>query len=365
MKYRLYGHQEPVGGSFIPNPLPPSNPPFTLNSQLTNLYGTTMLRLGELNEMSLRLPNLHRFIKAYVIKEALLSSEIEGIHTTLLDVFTHPFSSLKPKKETLLILNYTKALNAALESKLPISNRFILTIHKTLMQSTSHADPGNYRKVAVRVGDLIPPRADKIMDLMADLECFINEDQSLPALIKAGLAHVQFETIHPFLDGNGRVGRLLIVLMLMESGLLKEPILYPSYYFKKHRLAYYQHLDKVRSEGDFEGWIEFFLTAIAASSEDAYQKAKAIEKLENDIQKTIHTNNKFYKKQLLANHAIQLLFQYPIIGVGDLAKHLNKTYNTTHHLINHFTQLGWLSEITEQKRNKLYRFAPYLKLLDQ
>jgi Fic family protein len=246
---------------FIPYDLPPINPHLDFNDEIVTLYGETSFALGQLNEMSLRLPDPKRFIKAYVIKEAMLSSSIEGINTTLAEVFSLNFSDTKINKDTQLVLNYTQALASALEmlqkKGLPLVNRVILKAHEVLLSNgeSAKSDPGNFRKQSVKVGELVPPPATMIADLMSGLEKFINEPSSLPCLIKAGLAHVHFEIIHPFLDGNGRIGRLLIVLMLIDSRLISLPIIYPSYYFKKYHLEYYQKLDMVRTHGDYEGWI--------------------------------------------------------------------------------------------------------------
>jgi len=366
---RISGTYEVFGNlrHFIPNPLPPQNPPLELTGELATLYGEAMQKLGQLNEIALRLPNVERFIKAYVIKEALLSSAIEGIHTTLVDVFTQPLLSTKPNKETQLVLNYTKALGVALnmmqKQGLPLASRVILAAHEALMQmgSGDQANPGHYRKQAVRIGNLIPAPAPQVPKLMSDLEKYINNlDTSynmLPALIKAGLVHVQFETIHPFLDGNGRIGRLLIVLMLIDSKILSVPIIYPSYYFKKHHFEYYNRLSAVETQGDFENWIHFYLKAIEASSFDAYQRAKEIEQLEFDI--------KAQKIHGLTDQMVSCLFQSPVISITELANKLQKSYNTAKQLIDLFVKNGLLTPITEQKRNKLYRFDPYLSLLEK
>jgi Fic family protein len=356
---------------FVPHPLPPSNPPFQFNAEIMTLYGEASFSLGKLNEMAQRLPDPKRFIKAYVIKEALLSSAIEGIHTTLLDVFKEALTESKPNKETQLVLNYTKSLDIALsmikDEGLPLVSRVILSAHKALMSlgEGDKATPGQYRKQSVRVGELIPPPAPHIPELMADLEKYIQQDSGLPPLIKAGLAHVQFETIHPFLDGNGRIGRLLIVLMLIDGGLLQIPILYPSYYFKKHHLEYYQRLDRVRTQGDFEGWIAYYLRAIRDSSLDAHRRAKEIEHLENDLKALIQTDPKFSKMRETALSGLNILFQMPIMGIKEMSLGIGKAYNTAHNIIMHFMDLGIVSENKEQKRNKLYRFDPYLKLLEK
>lgn len=356
---------------FVPHLLPPSNPPFQFNAEIMTLYGEASFSLGKLNEMAQRLPDPKRFIKAYVIKEALLSSAIEGIHTTLLDVFKEALTKSKPNKETQLVLNYTKSLDIALsmikDEGLPLVSRVILSAHKALMSlgEGDKATPGQYRKQSVRVGELIPPPAPHIPELMTDLEKYIHQDSGLPPLIKAGLAHVQFETIHPFLDGNGRIGRLLIVLMLIDGGLLQIPILYPSYYFKKHHLEYYQRLDRVRTQGDFEGWIAYYLRAIRDSSLDAYRQAKEIEHLENDLKALIQTDPKFSKMRETALSGLNILFQMPIMGIKEMSLGIGKAYNTAHNIIMHFMDLGIVSENNDQKRNKLYRFDPYLKLLEK
>ncbi|MCP5468843.1 MAG: Fic family protein [Deltaproteobacteria bacterium] len=370
---RKTGYYEALGDTsyFIPYSLPPKDPKIDISGELALLYGESMHRLGLLSEMAERLPDLNRFIKAYVIKEALLSSAIEGIHTTIQEVYTQSLEPNKAKKETQLVLNYTVSLELALklieEESLPIVSRVILSSHEALMRlgEGDQASPGQYRKQAVRVGEHVPPPASQVIELMSELEKFINTDQSLPPLIQAGLAHVQFEIIHPFLDGNGRIGRLLIVLMLIKHRLLLAPIIYPSYFFKKNHAEYYQRLDAVRTKGDFEGWIVFYLEAIRESAHDAYQRVKDIEKLEKDIRKKIKSSPSFQRTQESAFQALNYLFQKPIMSISDLASHLGKSYNTSHHLISSFIELGFLEEISEQKRHKLFRFSLYLNLLEK
>lgn len=370
---RKTGSYEKLGNIeyFIPTPIPPREPSLDLNSEIITVYGEAMHGLGQLNEMAERLPDLTRFIKAYAIKEALLSSAIEGIHATLIDVLKAPLTTHKTSKETQLVLNYTLALDAALNlvhtQGLPIVSRVILSAHKALMENGDgdKANPGQYRQQAVRVGNLIPPPASRVQDLIADLEKFINEDNSLPPLIKAGLAHIQFETIHPFLDGNGRIGRLLIVLMLVDSGLLKAPILYPSYYFKKNHLEYYQRLDGVRTHGDFEGWILFYLKAIKESCIDAHKRALEIELLEKELRQDILTDRSSPKTQEARLQALTVLFQSPIINTTELAKRINKSYNVANNIISYFIEYEILEKMDQQKRKKLYRFTNYIKLLEK
>ena len=366
---RKTGRYETLGSItyFIPHSLPPQNPPLALDSQATTLYGEAMLELGKLDEMSKRLPDINRFIKAYIIKEALLSSSIEGIHTTLLDVFTQPLLASKPCKETELVINYVTAVNIAVsmiqKRKLPITVRVMLSAHRALMGDGS--DPGRYRKQAVRVGNLVAPPPLQIPELMAELEHYINSDDMLPPLIKAGLAHVQFETIHPFLDGNGRIGRLLIVLILLQRKLLSTPVLYLSYYFKKHHLEYYQRLDNVRTQGDFEGWIVFYLTAIRDSSSDAYRRAQEIEALEKKLVELILNHKCFNKMKDTALNALSILFSWPVISVKELSLQLDRSYNTAHRVISNFIELGLLTEETQQKRGRLFMFKVYLEILEK
>lgn len=370
---RITGIYEKLGelNFFIPDPLPPVNPQLILDPEIMELYGKAMHSLGQLNEMAQRLPDLERFNKAYVVKEALLSSAIEGIHTTLLDVFTPPMPQEQRNKDTQLVFNYTKSLDAALEMILvqgmPITSRVILEAHEVLMSAGegNRASPGRYRQQTVRVGELIPPPAPKVLALIGDLEKFINTDQTMPALLKAGLAHVQFETIHPFLDGNGRIGRLLIVLMLIDNKLLSAPIIYPSYYFKKHHMEYYRCLDRVRLEGDFEGWIRFYLEAIYQSASDAWRRAKDIETLALNIHHQLLNSKVGFKNNEQKNNLISILFQSPVINIREFSDKLQRSYNSTAKIISQLIDFGVLQEITEQKRNKLFKFKTYLDLLEK
>jgi Fic family protein len=369
---REIGVYQKLGGInyFIPHPLSLIHPSLKMSAEMLSLYGETSFALGQLNEMSQRLPDPKRFIKAYVIKEALLSSAIEGIHTTLLEVFTHSLGDVKLSKDTQLVLNYTHALDIALhmllEEQLPLVSRVILKAHEALMNTGGDkATPGYFRKQSVRVGELVPPPATEVANLMSGLEKYINEPSDLPSLIKAGLVHVHFETIHPFLDGNGRIGRLLIVLMLLKGGLLKLPILYPSYYFKKHHLEYYQRLDQVRTHGDFEGWVIYYLKAIRESAIDAHTRAKEIEGLENTLKEFIQTDASFTKMRGTANAVLELLFTQPITGIVEMSEKLGKAYNTVQNILKVFVRYDLVSENIIHKRHKLYRFEPYLQLIEK
>jgi Fic family protein len=370
---RITGRYETIGDTryFIPDPLPPHDPPLLLDAETIALYGEAMLELGKINEMTTRLPDIERFIKAYVIKEAVLSSSIEGIHTTLLDVFTQPLVEAKPSKNTQIVMNYTKALSVALtmiKEGFPITSRVILKAHEALMRTGEgdKSDPGRYRRQSVKVGNLIPPLPPLVPELMSQLEQYINAEDTLPPLIKAGLVHVQFEEIHPFLDGNGRIGRLLIVLMLVEKGILVEPMLYPSYYFRKHQSEYYQWLDRVRTHGDFEGWIKFYLTAMRDSTIDAYRRAKDIEALGEELRQIILDQKQFSVKMCQTRlRALAIIFSYPVISVNALSKQLGVSYNTANQVISDFIKLGFLVKETQQKRGRLFTFKQYLEVLER
>lgn len=366
-KYQSLG----ANNHFIPHPLPPSNPPLEITPELINLYGDASFALGQLNEMSLRLPNVTRFIKAYVIKEALLSSAIEGINTTLIEVFTHSLDSVNISKNTQSVLNYTYALELAVklltQEEMPVVNHVILAAHEALMSvgEGKKASPGAFRKQSVKVGNLVPPPANEIPQLMSSLEKYINEDLDTPPIIKAGLVHVHFETIHPFLDGNGRIGRLLIVLMLISNNILNLPILYPSYYFKKSHAEYYHRLDKVRTEGDFEGWIKYYLNIIKDSANDAYKRAKEIEKLEHNLKSFITNDEKFFRIRETAMLCLDFLFFQPIAGISEISQGIGKSYNTVSNVITQFIETNLVIENTNNKRNKVYKFQPYLEVLDK
>ncbi|MCL4380022.1 Fic family protein [Candidatus Dependentiae bacterium] len=368
---RITGRYQSLGNLtfFIPENLPPKKPPLELAGELAELYAATLQAITRLNEMAEHIPNAQRFIKAYIIKEAMLSSAIENINTTMVDVFTETLASGSQHytKETQLILNYDRALHAAVQlirdQQMPITTRLICQTHAMIMNGESHA--GTFRQQTVRVGQLIPAPPQEIPALMAALETFMNTNNELPPLIQAGLAHVQFETIHPFLDGNGRMGRMLIILMLIESTTLTTAILYPSYAFKKRQTEYYQYLDRVRTQSDFEGWIRYYLQAMQESAIDAYQRTGKIQQLDEEIRTRITTEKQFSRIQSSALEALSLLFELPVINSNALATRMACSYNTAAKLISLLVDAKLLQEITGYKRNKLYQFKPYLELLER
>jgi len=368
---RETGIYETIGEQkyFVPNKFPPE-PPLNLDHETVELYGYAMQQLGKLEEMMLRVPNNRRFLNSYIAKEALLSSEIEGIHTTLVDVLGYTVNAEKPKEDnTRLVCNYIDALNYAItmvrDDGFPIVSRVIRDSHRVLLSSTSDGNdnPGEFRRLPVRVGKLIPPPAHRIEGLIVSLEQFINNPGDLPPLMKAGVAHVQFETVHPFLDGNGRIGRLLIVLMLIQSGLISQPLLYPSYYFKKNRSEYYARLDSVRTQGDWEGWNKYYLRAIVESSIDALRRAKEIEELVNATHEQVVANTGRNTKTAVM--LARLLCQYPVMSITDIAERLDKSYDTAKRLVDVFVKLKILSSLDNKKRNKVYQYNAYIDILEK
>ena len=377
---RKTGTYETLGNLnyFIPDALPPAHPPLMMTPEISELYHEAMKSIEKLHAISKQIPDQKRFIKSYIIKEALLSSAIEGIHTTLIDVFTHTQNTFSSKinKSTQLVVNYVQALDVAINmmnhDNLPISSRIMCAAHQALLSGKEgdYAAPGIYRKQTVKVADLVPAPAQKISELMSDLEKYINEDDTLPVLIKAGLVHLQFETIHPFLDGNGRIGRLLIMLMLIDGKLLDSPVLYISYYFKKYHLEYYQALDRVRTHGDFEGWISYYLQAVHKSSLDAHTRTLKIENLELKLTILLQSDPQFSRNPQIACAVLKFLFANPVTTVSHVSQDINKAYNTTQKIIIKFIELGILSEKIapadqKNKRSKFYQFDTYLTLLQE
>lgn len=365
---RISGEYLLGDNNFIPMPLPPKNPEVEIKGDILELYGDAMLKLGRLNEMVHRIPDKDRFLKAYILKESILTSDIEGIHTTILEVLSLPYGSSVNDKNTQLVVNYSYALEHAISmiknQNFPIVARVLKEAHaKLLLGKGDHSAPGDFRKQQVKVGSLLPAPATHIPALISDLERFINTDNSLPPLIKAGLAHVQFETIHPFLDGNGRIGRLLIVVMLIKDGLLSEPLLYPSYFFKKYHAEYYARLDAVRTRGDFEGWLKYYLQAISESAEDATTNAHKIEGLEDEMVRTIQASSLFARSMKDAIELLDYLFKNPVISITEVSEKLNRPYNSVKAMVRKFEELGVLTQHLHAKRNRIYTFSRYIDLL--
>lgn len=342
------------------------------NAELIMLLSKADIKLGELNAFSQLIPDVDFFIKMHVLKEGTKSSRIEGTQTNIDEAiqkeeYIHP----EKKDDWQEVQNYVQAMNEAIESleKLPLSNRLLKQTHKTLLQGVrgTHKLPGEFRQSQNWIGGssltdatFIPPHHESVVELMADLEKFLhNENIPVTPLIKIGIAHYQFETIHPFLDGNGRIGRLLITLYLVSNNLLHKPTLYLSDFFEKNKSLYYDNLTRVRTHNDLTQWLKYFLEGVRSTSENSIQTFKNIIKLRSDIE---HKIIALGKKQALATSFLQFLYSNPITDANDVAKALNINISTALRLIEDFIKLNILIEVTGYKRNRIFAFDNYIKL---
>lgn len=342
------------------------------NVELIMLLSEANIKLGELNAFSQLIPDVDFFIKMHVIKEGTKSSKIEGTQTNI-DEAIQKLEYIQPEKKDdwQEVQNYVQAMNQAIESldKLPLSNRLLKLTHKTLLQGVrgTHKLPGEFRQSQNWIGGsnladatFIPPHHDSLSYLMSDLENFLhNENVPVPHLIKVGIAHYQFETIHPFLDGNGRIGRLLITLYLVSNNLLYKPTLYLSDFFEKNKSLYYDNLTNVRSKNDLTQWLKYFLEGVRSTSENSIQTFKNIIKLRSETEDKIITLG---KKQALAKSLLQFLFSKPITDAADVSDALKINISTSLRLIDDFIKLNILVEMTGFKRNRIFAFDDYIKL---
>lgn len=360
--------------AFIPAPLPP-DPPIEFDEELQSLLSKADRDLARLDGITTVLPNPDLFIAMYVKKEALLSSQIEGTQASLEGVLEFE-ANLTPKEdvnEIKEVINYIKALNCGMGrlNELPMSLRLIREIHKTLLEETRGANrnPGEFRRIQNYIGApgaslnearFIPPPPDMVIPTMKELEKFFQSKDSIPPLVKIALIHAQFETIHPFLDGNGRVGRLLITFYLFWKGILSRPLLYLSFYLKKNRPEYYDLLMKVRTEGAWEDWIKFFLKGISETSQEAANTAKEIINLKDVL------ITKLYEKSVSSVYAVKLidlLFEIPVISTKDAVEKLKVSTVTANELVRRFVKIGILKEITGKQRYKKYIFTDYVEII--
>lgn len=342
------------------------------NDAVALLLSKADQKLGELNAFSQLIPDVDFFIKMHVLKEGTKSSRIEGTQTNIDEAIQkEEFINPEKKDDWQEVQNYVQAMNnsiTALDS-LPLSNRLLKNAHKIILQGVrgKHKQLGTFRISQNWIGGssladakFIPPHHDGILEYMADLEQFIhNENSALPHLIKIGILHYQFETIHPFLDGNGRIGRLLITLYLVSSGLLIKPTLYLSDFFEKNRAHYYDNLTLVRTKNDLVHWLKFFLEGIRVTAENSILTFKEIIELRASVETKIITLG---KKQLLAKNLLQNLYSQPITDMQSIATALNVSIPTVSRLLNDFIRLGILVELTGFKRNRVFVFEQYVKL---
>lgn len=358
--------------SFRPNSLPP-NPPIVLDNELVSKLIDANKKLAMLDGLSSHIPNVDLFVSMYVRKEALLSSQIEGTQCTLDDIL-NPLLEKNTNLNVLDVVNYIKATEFALSrlQTLPLCNRLIKETHAVLMEGVrgQEKNPGEFRYSqnwiggqgsTIRNARYIPPNPEDMQIAMSDLEKYMNSNDSLDPLIQIALIHYQFETIHPFLDGNGRIGRLLITLFMMEKKILSRPSLYISYFLKMNRIEYYDRMTQVRKTGDYEQWIIFFLEALADSASDAIQ---TIDKFT-----VLHNNNivKFNNLSERQRSSVLKVFDYiennPIIDIQKTASALNLAYNTVSKIVMLLIEKGILKESDKIGKAKIYSYYEYLNIL--
>ena len=357
--------------SFKPNPLPPM-PEIEMDEEIVKLLVDANKQLVKLDTASQLISNADLFISMYVRKEALISSQIEGTQCTLDDVLD-PEVEANANLDVSDVINYVKATRYALKrlERLPLCCRLIREIHEVLMENVRGQDktPGEFRHSQNWIGPAncslkdaryIPPNVDDMQNAMSDLDKFINENLDYDPLIRVALIHYQFETIHPFLDGNGRIGRLLILLYLMEQGLLAKPVIYISYFLKKNQVEYYDRISEVRRSGNFEQWIRFFLEAVSKAASDSLEAICQLSALhDTNIEKLPKTNRS--KDNLRA--VFDYIEQYPIIDIKRTAKELDISYNTVATAVKKLVELGILQETTNAARNRVFAYEEYLGIL--
>lgn len=357
--------------SFKPNPLPPI-PEIEMDEEIVKLLVDANKQLVKLDTASQLISNADLFISMYVRKEALISSQIEGTQCTLDDVLD-PEVDANVNLDVSDVINYVKATQYALKrlERLPLCCRLIREIHEVLMENVRGQDKtlGEFRYFQNWIGPAncslkdaryIPPNVEDMQTAMSDLEKYINENVDYDPLIRVALIHYQFETIHPFLDGNGRIGRLLILLYLVEQGLLTKPVIYISYFLKKNQIEYYDRISEVRRTGNFEQWIRFFLEAVSKASSDSLETIHRLSMLHDaNIEKLPKTTRS--KDNLRA--VFDYIEQYPIIDIKRTAKELAVSYNTVAAAVRKLVEFGILQETTNAARNRVFAYEAYLAIL--
>lgn len=343
------------------------------DQSINKLLEKAAIKLGELNSFSKLVPNIDLFIQLHVTKEAVVSSRIEGTQTQMDEALLDEDEiSPERKNDWVEVNNYIKALNQAIQEleNLPISSRLIKKTHQILLDSVrgENKQPGEFRTSQNWIGGntladavFIPPNQAYVNELMGDLEKFLhNEEISVPALVKIGIAHYQFETIHPFLDGNGRIGRLLLTLFLVDQKILNKPLLYLSAFFEKNKGLYYDNLTFVRSKNNMKQWLKYFLVGVAETAENATQTLSDVLELKARLESNINSN--FGKRSNNAIMLLQYLFKKPVVHVNQVKEITNSTYKTANDLVTEFVAKGILKEMTGQSRNRVFVFDEYVKL---
>lgn len=362
--------------AFVPAPLPP-RPPIDWSPELRGKFDQALLALGRLDSVSTLLPDTSLFLYMYVRKEAVLSSMIEGTQSSLSDLLLFELGQVPgvPLDDVREVSNYVAALDYGLrllKEGLPLSLRLFREIHGVLLTKGqgSNQTPGEFRSSQNWIGGtrpgnavFVPPPAEEVLECMSKLELFLHDQpEPTPVLLKAALAHVQFETIHPFLDGNGRLGRLLITLLLCEQRVLRKPMLYLSLYFKTHRQYYYELLGNVRLTGDWEAWLDFFAEAVIVTAGQAVETAQQLLDLSNRDRDKISGLGRAAATTLQVHRA---LMEHPIATSNSLVEKTGITPATVNKALGHLQQLGIVKELTAQKRNRLFSYAGYIEIMNR
>lgn len=369
-----------IGGeqvrAFIPHPLPPT-PPLDLSNGRQRLLERATLALGRLDSITLLLPDPNLFLYAYVRREAVLSSQIEGTQSSLADLLLFELEEAPgvPFDDVVEVSNYVAALEHGmnrLREGLPLSNRLIREMHATLLSRGrgSEKAPGEFRRTQNWIGGtrpgnahFVPPPPSHVEDGMAALERFIHDEGApYPTLVKAALAHVQFETLHPFLDGNGRIGRLLIAFILHHGAALSKPLLYLSLYFKQHRAEYYRLLDLVRLEGEWEAWLDFFLEGVENTASNAVQTAQRLLALFREDADRVQSLGRAAASALRVFNALR---ERPLVTLNEVHRHTGLSFPTATKGMNALVELGLVRELTGQRRNRVFVYDRYLSILNE
>ena len=370
----LHGGDEPVR-AFIPAPLPPV-PPLRMDGPLQQALENAVLALSRLDGISALLPDKTLFLYSYVRKEAVLSSQIEGTQSSLSDLLLFELEEAPgvPLDDVVEVSNHVAALEHGLSrlEELPVCNRLLREMHGKLLSGGRGSDkmPGEFRASQNWIGGsrpgnalFVPPPHTAVPDCMTALERFLHaDDDGLPALIRAGLAHAQFETIHPFLDGNGRVGRLLITLLLHHSGMLREPFLYLSLYFKQHRSDYYDLLNQARHAGDWEKWLAFFLEGVRSTATGAVETARRLSQLFASDRAALEQQGRRAGTLLRAHEALK---EQPILSSPHICRRTNLSFPAVARAMERLVKLGIAREITGKRRNRLFVYDKYLSILNE
>ena len=375
-RYHVRSYGDEQVRAFVPVPLPP-DPPLTLDGDLQQLLERTLIALGRLDSVTALLPEPALFIYAYVRKEAVLSSQIEGTQSSFSDLvkFESDEAPGAPLDDVLEVSSYVAALYHGLDrlrGGFPLSNRLIREIHGALLSGGrgSEKSPGEFRTSQNWIGGsrpgnaaFVPPPPAEVADCMGALERFLHAtDDGLPVLVRAGLAHVQFETIHPFLDGNGRVGRLLVTFLLWEAGVLQEPLLYLSLYLKRHRSTYYDLLDRVRRTGDWEVWMAFFLEGVRETAEGAVATSIRLSDMVREDGARIEGLGRMAASALRVHQA---LTSHPVRSLSQVCEHTGLAFSTASSAMQSLVELGIALEITGRRRGRLFAYDGYISILNE